>query len=158
MEFSRAESRDILSLCLDAMAQSHCVPLCSFNLNGTGKGYQCEIKDGKMATSAPNGATRDTTMVTEVPQNDDTWSYSKEQSSRNETVEETRADFKSSNAEPSATASERLDLVDECWSEQVVPHVQQATLSSSSESEQLRHLSNLSPFEYSEDVMVSVYL
>ena len=139
--------------------------------SGAGKGYQCEIKESKLGTSAPNDVTRDKTMVCDglgdgapvdlmaVAPDGDTESLSKEQTSRNEAVEETLADFKSSNAEPSITASERLDLVKRSlrqYDEQVVPQVQQATLSSSSELERLRHSSNLSPFEYNENIMVSV--
>ena len=135
--------------------------------SGAGNGYQCEIKESKLGTSAPNDVTRDKIMVCDgapvdlmvVAPDGDTGSLSKEQTSRNEAVEETLADFKSSNAEPSITASERLDLVKRSsrqYNEQLVPQVQQATLSSSSELERLRHSSNLSPFEYNENIMVSV--
>ena len=129
--------------------------------------YHRKNEPGKLDMSAlivaPNDATGNAISVDDiiVPQ-DDTWSVSKEESSRNEAVENNGMDTKPGNVEQSTMGSERFDLFTpmiELTSQHIgsdqlllVPqvHIQQASESDSS--------SNVSPFAYNGGIGVSCCL
>ena len=133
--------------------------------NETAKGYHRKNETGKVDISAlivaPNDATGNTTSVDDiiVPQ-DDSWSVSKEESSRNEAVEDDWMDMKPGNVE--TMGSERSDLFTpmiEHASQHIgndqllfVPqvHIQQASESDTS--------SNVCPFAYNGGIRVSCCL